>query len=94
MNNNHTSPDQFITPQEFFQMALGPVSKTLDANGAPHVVLGFIPQAGVIHLLTNAQGKTCVDMLRALADSLNAEAARLAKQPASSIIIPPGVKAS
>ena len=87
-------PERLLTAQEFIQITLAPVSEKLSAGGARHMLVGYLPDSGLMTFISNTQGEARKQMLLALASALTQQAEQLDKPPASSLILPPGVKAS
>lgn len=64
------------TPIEFLKITLDPISKKIDANGGPHVLIGLIASGGQpqLYVVGNTQGNLKAEIYEALADLLRTRA--------------------
>lgn len=77
-----------ITPNDFLKLTLDPLGAQLDSEGAPHVLVGFLPNHSALHITSNAPDNAAkAHALHQLANALHAHADDLARAPRG-IILP------
>ncbi|MDX2300742.1 MAG: hypothetical protein NW204_13535 [Xanthomonadaceae bacterium] len=70
-----------IGPHDYLRLAIDPIARDLDSQGAPHLIVGFLPGPGALHIASNAAPLDMPRALRELAGAMLRHADEVERKP-------------